>query len=247
MKIGLGIVTYMRPLERFDGAWRSAWDKLQDVVDVWVAVDDGSDGEAARTYDRIRDELPFPLLSIPHGGCAASKNAALRHLMDQGCDYLFVMEDDMRVLDPKAVTEYIRVSQQSGVEHFSYAKHGTANENLGMIERRPDGVELWPASVGSWTMWTRNCIETVGYMDEEMYCAMEHVHHTYRCALAGLTTPMWEFADVAGSENWLAPQPDCYATSTFAGKNTDVWTNVADAKVRWNEWHRREYGTDFWI
>lgn len=243
--IGVAIVTYERP-QRLAACWPTVRDHLSDVADVIVVHDDGSSSPVAVAgYERVAAAMPFPFVSGPHGHVAANKNGALRYLMEAGCDHLFLCEDDMLITAPEAVTGYLDVAQRTGIEHFSYAKHGTANESMGLIERRPDGVELWPACVGAWTYFTKHVIETVGYFDEGFDMgAMEHVEHTWRIARAGLTTPMWQFADVAGSEHWIRPQANCYATSTYAGQNGEA--NAYKAKAYWNAKWRDELGGDFW-
>lgn len=243
--IGVAIVTYERP-QRLAKCWPTVWNHLRDVTDVLYAWDDGSTSrEALAGYAELRNLMPFSFESGSHGHCAVAKNNALRYLMDAGCDHLFLCEDDMLILDPRAVTGYIDVAERTGIEHFSFAKHGPCNLSQGLIERRSDGVETWPCSVGAWTYFTRNVIETVGYLDEGFDSgALEHVEHTWRISRAGLTTPMWQFADVTGSERWIRQQDDCWTSSTFAGKDNEP--NVHRAKAYWNAKWRDELGGDFW-
>jgi glycosyltransferase involved in cell wall biosynthesis len=92
-KIGIGIVTCNRQhyLEKL----------LESVADCnwaeFIIVNDG---------DKL--ELPGYNYYIHNNeknlGVGKSKNIAMKHLMDKGCDYIFIIEDDMVILDEYSIS-----------------------------------------------------------------------------------------------------------------------------------------------
>lgn len=215
--IGLGVVTYNCP-SRYERCVRSLFQQLNDEVSVWAFYEDGSLPEHRPYYLRAADYLEedwgIPNLTLSDGvnrGVAYAKNQLITALLASDATDIFIVEDDMLCLSPKAVTEYARVARDTGIGHFSFAHHGPINKDgpLGT-----DGeVELYHGCVGSWCYYSRDCLLSVGLMDEHFRNAYDHVEHTFRCAKAGFTTPFWRFADVAGSADWIKEQPDSFDTT----------------------------------
>jgi len=233
MKIGLGIVTYQRP-DYFKQCVEAIAKHALDTVDVCFAYNDGSK-IGAKEYRKICKTLDprIKYRYMPENkGVGAAKNYLLRRMMQAGCDYMFLIEDDILIKSSKAITEYIRLSELSGIEHFLFAHHGPANE--GMLFLREKGVDLYTACVGAYCMYTRNVIEKVGYFDEEFINAMEHVEHTFRIARAGYSTPIPTFPDISRSNEWLMEIPGSIDNSSI--KPRDDWMpNVIVALEHWQE------------
>lgn len=176
-KIGLGISTFNRP-DFFGKAVQGISEQLGNLVDYVVAYNDGSD---TGLYDEVYSRLPQGLElvhSITNSGVAAAKNALFKKMLDNQCDYLFLMEDDIIPIHPNAITRYIAAEQSTQYEHFNFAHHGPGNAR-GPI-REENGLAYYPCTSGAWSLYTRNVIETVGLMDENFYNAMEHMEHTSR-------------------------------------------------------------------
>lgn len=49
----------------------------------------------------------------------------------------------------------------------------------------------------------KECIEKVGFFDENFVNIHEHVDYTYRIIKAGLHPPFWYFADIASAHNYI--------------------------------------------
>lgn len=233
MKIGLGITTYNRP-EYLVLCLEGVKKHLLDLVDVCVVYNDGSN-KGKREYKEIYKNLPEGIVykhSPKNKGVAAAKNYLLKRLIDEGCDYIFLLEDDIVPQSPKAVTEYIRLSEASGIEHFLFAHHGT--ENIGKLYMSEKGVELYTACIGAYCMYTSNVIEHVGYFDENFKNAFEHVEHTFRIARAGFTTPFPTYPDVEGSKEYLKEIPGSIDNSSIRVRK-DWLPNVIRGLNYWNE------------
>lgn len=219
--VGLGITTFERPdqLERclasVEEHLKSYYDDGKPVGPV-VIYEDASAPEFKARYDEILNHYAGRNYKIIRGttnmGVGHAKNECLKYLYELGCDYFFLLEDDQIIKSPKAITEYIRISELTGIEHFAFAHHGPINE-AGHLGIQNDGlVEVFAGSVGAYTFYTRNVIDTVGYHDPFYKNAYEHVDYTARIAAAGLTTPFWRFADITGSQEYLEEQPDALTT-----------------------------------
>lgn len=234
--VGVGITTYNRP-DYFKQCFTASIDKLKDVVDVWCVYEDGSDKEIEK-YDEmfgwIEKEYPFVKIFRPgsNGGVAKAKNTLLRHLIDSGCDYLFLLEDDIIIKDQKAVTGYIEASKNSGFSHLCFAYHGPMNQGGPMY--KDQWLEYHGACIGAWCMYTKEIIEKVGYFNEKMINAFEHVHLTKRIGDQGFCPPFGLFIDATGSKDWLEEIPGSIDHSSIRPRE-DWQKNIDQALKIWEE------------
>ena len=215
-KIGIGIVTYNRP----DGL-KKLLDSISycNFADV-VIVNDG---------DRI-DNLPgwnyYLINNETNLGVGKSKNVALRHLLDKGCDHIFLIEDDIFIKDETVFHKYIEASKSSGIQHFNFSQHGVMNKmnNEGslipsprlVIDYNTSKIAFYPHCVGAFSYYSRVCLEEVGLIDEDYYNASEHVDHTYCIIKAGMHTPFWWFADIDESWKYLGDEEWSLSQSTIS-------------------------------
>ena len=231
--IGLGICTYQRP-EYFKQCVEAILENAIDAVDVCFAYNDGSkigEKEYRKIHKTLDPRIKYRYMPV-NKGVAHAKNYLLKRMMEAGCDYMFLIEDDILIKSPKAITEYVRLSDESGIEHFLFAHHGPAN--VDMLFHQMNGVDLYTACVGAYCMYTRNVIEQVGYFDEEFINAMEHVEHSFRIARAGYSTPIPTFPDITASREYLAEIPGSIDNSSI--KQRDDWTpNIIMALEHWKE------------
>lgn len=205
LKIGLGIVTYNAP-ERLQ---KSAFTVPAGLVDKFVIVNDGTgDRYNSECYPKEAEVIVHPKnLSV-----ACAKNTALRTLIQAGCEYLFIMEDDILIKNPNVFETYIKASEKSGCWHLNYALHGPGNfdanhnPNPRQVIDYGDGVELgfYQHCVGAFSTYLKNMIRHVGYMDERFNTnSWEHVEHSLRIVKAGLAPSYWWWPDVARSNEYL--------------------------------------------
>lgn len=202
-KIGVGLVTYNRP-DYFKLSSQAIIERLEGIVDEIVIYNDGSDEQFLKDYEKQYRKLLKHKVTIIAGvknqGVGKAKNILFRDLLARGCNYIFISEDDVVVQSPKAITGYIELSKKTGIEHFNFAHHGLMNPKADSIE---GDVAYFPNCVGAWSLYTRNCLESVGLLDEHFHNAWEHVEHTARLARSGLTSPFWKFADHKDSQEWI--------------------------------------------
>jgi GT2 family glycosyltransferase len=235
MSIGVGIVTCNRP--DYLNSLLKSLDSCK--VDELVIVNDGT-------------ELPELDIKHPHTiinnetnlGVGRTKNKALKHLVEKGCKYIFLIEDDMIILDKTIFEKYIDAHKASGIHHFNYGpgspfnrkqtiqnydlhnrhlldQNSEPNPKL-IIEYKTAKISLFEHTVAMFSFFTKEVLETIGYIDEDFYNAWEHVDHTYRIIKAGYHPPFWWFADIFDSHKYLTEAPNAINNSSIAN-NTEQW------------------------
>lgn len=224
--IGVGIITCDRP-----DFFRKCYNSIElDMVDKIVIIDDGATQlETVPCGDKI--------IYIRHDpgrqGVGVSKAVAIDKLMEIGCYHLFLIEDDMIIKDNDVFRSYIFASAASGIEHFMFGYHGPANKNgisgglpIAKYQFRINNdlvIAINTHCVGSFCYYTRNCIVKVGNYDTEFRNAFEHIEHSHRIAEAGLTTPYWNWADIANSPEYIGEQACSEHNSSI--RSTPEWSS----------------------
>ena len=178
-------------------------------------------------------------------GVCKSKNKALKELLNRDCDYIFLVEDDMR-FKGNAFDEYIKASEITGIQHMSFAYHGPANKgNISKGEPKPRKVidygdvkiALNQHSVGAVCFYTRKSLEDVGIFDEDFdKNNFEHVEHSYRLAKSGYSTPYWWWADLANSCDFIEEQA-CSEESSSIRRGDDWKQKIIDSAYIFQKKH----------
>jgi GT2 family glycosyltransferase len=248
-KIGVGIVTCNRP-----HYLKGLIDSLPQVndIDELVIVNDGE--PLSEDVASIGKDYDFSHINWIQNkvnlGVGKSKNKLLRYLLDKECDYIFLIEDDMVILDQTVFKQYIEASNASGIQHFNYGPGSPFNRKQNIqnfdlhnrhllsqytepnpkliVDYKTCKVALYEHTVAMFSFYTKEVLEKVGLIDEDYYNAWEHVDHTYCIIKAGYHPPFWWFADLANSHKLLAEAPGAIDNSSIANKS--------------NQWHKNVYG-----
>jgi GT2 family glycosyltransferase len=243
-KIGVGIITCNRP--EYLRKLLNSLVPCQDQIDTLVIV---NDGKPVTDFD-----LSFGswIDNETNLGVGKSKNKALKYLYEQGCDYIFLFEDDMLVLDTTVFQQYIDACKITGIQHLNYGpgspfnrkqtikdfdlhnrhlldQHSEPNPKL-IIDYGKTKIALYEHTVAMFSFFTREVIEKVGYIDENYYNAWEHVDHTYCIIKAGYHPPFWWFADLANSHELLTEAPGAIDNSSIANKSDQWQKNVYNGR-----------------
>jgi glycosyltransferase involved in cell wall biosynthesis len=223
-KIGLGITTFNRFSQLMRLYNTIPYKNCGEFgIDELVIV---NDGDRCVGHDLISG-CGHRWIDSDHVGVGKAKNKALQHLLDQGCDHIFLIEDDIYIKDASVFQKYIEASKGTGIQHFNFSQHGIMNKtfdglstpNPRMIVKYGDiQVPLYPHCVGAFSYFSRKCLETVGLMDEEYYNACEHMDHTLEIIKAGMHPPFWYFADIENSWEYLGDEPWSLQQSTISSK-----------------------------
>lgn len=247
-KVGVGIITCNRP-EYLTTLLESI--KNCNWVDI-VIVNDGSEVN-------IPGYNHYVVNNETNLGVGKSKNKAMQHLLDKGCDYIFIIEDDMIILDETVFDKYIDAHKASGIHHFNYGpgspfnrkqtiqnfdlhnrhlldQHTEPNPKL-VIDYGNVKVSLFEHTVAMFSFFTKEVLEKVGLIDDAFYNAWEHVDHTYRIIKAGYHPPFWWFADLYDSHKYLTEAPEAINNSSIAN-NTEQWNkNVYGGREIYKQKH----------
>ena len=217
MSVAIGVTTYNRP-KFLTKSLRALGDAVEGLDCPVTVYNDGSDhtyrGEYRRAYSRLPDAT---VIDAPENlGVAVAKNRLLEHMLDTtDAEWLFLLEDDIALASPRAITEYVRVAEASGLHHLAFAHHGPANAG-GPVDEQGD-VQYYPHSIGAWCVYSRVSLLGAGLFDENFHNAWEHVEHEMRLYDQGYMPGCGphRFPDVKGSAIELAELPGAITKSAI--------------------------------
>ena len=221
-RVGLGITTWKRP-ELFRRCLDSAIRHLWSLVDVALVVQDGGECYVG--------DLPHNWHLSDHGdnqGWAVSKNECLSYLAGQGCDHLFMLEDDTTVTSYRAVTGYVEAARASGLHYLT--AHPWGPVTTAKVEE--DGPITYWAYVGSWwTYMSGPGLARGGGYNPVLGGIMGDIELPQRWALQGLTSGWGRLPDATGSEEWV--RPDCLTVDQSMIASQPGWKDRQEFLLRW--------------
>ena len=233
--IGLGIITCNR--ENF---YKQCYNSVPlDVVDELVTINDG-----AKLKGKYTDSVI--ITHDKNKGVGISKNEAMQHLLDQGCEHIFLIEDDIIIKDKNVFQKYIDTAAVSGMWHLMFGYHGPANKHPETKEPAPRLIVEYANSckvalnthcVGAFCYYHKGVLNNVGLMDERFLNAWEHVDHSYQIANAGLVPGYWWWPDVANSYEYLDEQA-CSEESSAIRPRSDWQNNIQTGVKHFISKHR---------
>jgi len=126
----------------------------------------------------------FEILTHPHMGIAANKNIALVEL--QGCDHVFLLEDDLLFVGRGWEDTVLALHKQSGIGYFSYAPPYA--RKTGITKKCPAGIiDFALEHTAQILSMTPEVLERVGAFDPGYVgYGYEHCDYSRRCISAGL-------------------------------------------------------------
>ena len=236
-KIGVGIVTHER-LDYLKGLLKSLV-ICENVIDELVVVNDG------KPIDDFKLNVGTWLQNETNQGVAKSKNRAMKHLFDNECDYIFIIEDDMIIKDNAIFQKYVEAHKVSGIHHFNYGPGSPFNRrqtikdfdlhNRHLLDENTEPnpklivdykvckIALYEHTVAMFSFFTKTLLEQgLGYMCEDFDNCWEHVSSTNYIIRAGYHPPFWWFADLANSHELITEAPGAIENSSIA-KDKSEW------------------------
>jgi GT2 family glycosyltransferase len=223
-----------------------------------VVVNDGTQYPASAYPSKVKE-----VIQHSRNKCVGiSKNEALRYLIQDGCEHLFLIEDDMIIKRNDVFDTYIKAAEASGIYHLSFALHGPANKkqiqqsSMDVTKRHlldqnsepnprtiidyGNGTEiaLYPNCVGSVCYYLRGVIKHIGYIDEQFKNSWDHVEHTYRIIKEGLHPAFWWFADINKSWEYIGEAEDSIKNSAIA--RSPDWIKNFNEGAHWFK-HKHGY------
>jgi GT2 family glycosyltransferase len=256
-KIGVGIITCNREKYFFDCIKSIDFTKIDKIV----VVNDGSDlTDEIKNY-LLSNNIKY-ILNETNIGVGKTKNKALKFLMDNECEHIFVLEDDCIIVDNNVWEKYIEAYKVTGIPHFNYGPASPWNRKqedptlIGDLSRRKDAKQKTPPNpklvieykeglslalyehiVAMFTYFNISILKQVGLLDETFYNAWEHVEHTYRIIKSEKYTPFWWFADVNGSENYIKEAENEKANTSLASNEEKFMKQVHEGLQHFYKLH----------
>lgn len=229
-KIGVGIVTCNR-----EQLFKKCYNSISncEYVDFLCISEDSTidyrESGGKNTTSYIKKYIPefngkiWLCVSNINIGVGKSKNVCIEKLLNEGCEHIFIIEEDIFIKDPDVFEKYINASKASGIQHFNFSQHGRMNKTINgepnpklNIRYGEEIVALYPHCVGAFSYYSRKCLDSVGLLDEEYFNACEHVDHTYEIIKAGMHPPFWYFADIDLSWEYLGDEEWSIEKSTIS-------------------------------
>jgi GT2 family glycosyltransferase len=234
-KIGLAVITYARPdylkqcLQSLDlHSWGGS--------NRQIIVVDEEDGPKYDSFDRGEHDFYFG----PNKGVASAKNRAITQLLGDGCEHIFVMEDDILMKRNDTCIAYINYAKITKVPHLNFALHGVMNKGKGRYfgSNNPDcpTILCYPEVVGAFSYYTKEILAEVGLMDENFKNAWEHVEHTWRICKTGKIPKFWYFMDHPVSDLLLEEIPGSIDNSSIRPR-PDWMKNIEEGANYWQKKH----------
>lgn len=213
MKIGVGITTY-----NSESYYKSLYDSLSlDKIDHFVTVNGGEPYKGTYKGHWIQhSQNKYP---------ATCRNECISYLLNQECEHIFIIEDDMIILDNDIFEEYINASKETGLKYLAFASisYGSGqpnNRTPKTIITYPNNrqIAFYPNMCNEFTYHHKSAFLKTGLYDENMRDAFD-VDMAYRESKTDYSSLFWWFADIVNSDKFIMNNPN--AISRMAAERPD--------------------------
>jgi len=212
-KIGVGITTY-----NSESYYKALYESLPlDRIDCLVTVNGGDkyqNNYSGKWIQHTQNKYP-----------SVCRNECVEYLLEQGCEHIFIIEDDMIILNPSIFDEYIRVSKGTGLKYFCFVSTGAGSGDA--HHRTPKTIIDYPNNLqvafyqnmcNEFTYHHRSAFLDTGKYDENMRDGFD-VDMVYRESKKDYSSLFWWFADIVNSDGFIMNNP--IATSRLQTNRAD--------------------------
>lgn len=228
MNYGIAISTYFNEninYKRLPNFQKCITSLLDSNVDAPIFVVD--DGSTIKTHLEIipKDSRISIIEKDINGGYSKIKNSGIKKVLDAGCDFVFLLDDDVHIINKDWCHVYIKAYNQTRIPHFCFYDNSYmgVKTNKGEIKSiNGYDIILTPLVQGGMMTFTKELIDTVGYFKvfpEKL--GHEHTHFTnkliHKKIISGYTDIvdsdlMLRYIDSTGD---ITTRPDnfCYMAS----------------------------------
>lgn len=212
-KIGIGVLTYQRK-DYYDQVISSVNNNKPDNCFTCV-VNDGLNPYAidleADTVVHNNDKL----------GVSKSKNKIIDILLENNCEHIFIIEDDILIKDKSVYDKYISAATETGIHHLCYEKVDNNGINLN-YSRKYNNCELgfYKNPQGAFMYANAQIYKKICKFDEKYINAFEHIDFEYTLVKNSLAPPFWYFPDLIDSEMYIDVVEGCVENSTITNKES---------------------------
>ena len=201
--VGIAILTYKRPQTCY-GLIQEI-NKCKDVDYLVVVKDKHIDYEKYDPSKIDQDHFNFIQIEGQHN-IAYNKNQGIKYLLKQGCQHIFMIEDDVVIKDVSVFEKYIETAKAFNLGHLNWntIPEVTGNPTYEIVGNQ-HSIDITLRVCGSFSYFTQEALMHCGLIDEvNFYNAFEHAEHAYRMAAQKFTTPFYAFADIHNAFQYLS-------------------------------------------
>lgn len=206
-KIGIGIITYNRQ-KKFYRLYNSV--KNINYVDHIIIIKNKDIDYHQYDPNIIKDKKTEYINIREDVGVGACKNKAINYLLEQSCDHIFIIEDDIIIKKEEVFKQYIDIGKIFNLGHLNFngcwdsITKKWLEPFTNLIFKDNIGISLFARLCGSFEYFTKQALIDVGLFDQiNFHNALQHVDHTYRMSLKGYTTPFHVYVDILNSNEYL--------------------------------------------
>lgn len=213
VKIGVGIITYNR--EDFYKKVLNSIPKHR--IDRLVIVNDGDNAYVSNA------DANFVIHNNQQLGVSKTKNKVIKDLIDNGCNHIFILEDDIIIKNDNVFEKYIEVANYTGIHHLCFGdveimKDNKHNLKLSCKYNNDISIDLYHNPQGGFMYFNSIILKKFGFFDEHYINAFEHIDIEYNLIKKNLLPPFWYFADIGNSSEYLESIKDSAKKSTITNK-----------------------------
>ncbi len=212
-KIGVGITTY-----NAESYYKILYDSLPlDHIDCLVTVNGGdkySNNYSGHWIQHTQNKFP-----------SVCRNECVKYLLDQNCEHIFIIEDDMIILKSNIFNEYINASKESGLKYLCFVSTSPGagsphNRTPKTIIDYPNNrrIAFYQNMCNEFTYHHKTAFLNTGWYDENMRDGFD-VDMAYRESKNKHSSLFWYFADIINSDEYIMNNPN--ATSRLQTERPD--------------------------
>ena len=232
MKIGVGITTFNK-----EDFYKDLYDTIPfDKIDEVITTNMGD--EYVGTYDKTY----MNQWTEDYGPCRG-RNENIQYLYDKGCDYIFLVEDDVLIKNPEVFNTYVDYCVNTGIKYFIYCSD---SDGSGKINQRTPTLKIkypndqkvcfYPNMRNDFVCHHRSNFDDRLY--DETYKYIFDIEYTYyHMVEKKVTTPFWWFPDIENSDNYVQYRLD----------TSSRLDNHRNPEKLNHEFKKLEKKTGFWV
>lgn len=214
-KIGLAVTTYNSE-NWFDQLYNTIpFSKLDECV-----IINGGDKYSKR-YNKHTKWIQHK----SNHGPAQARIDGIQYLMRQGCEHIFVIEDDMLFKHEDVFDQYINASQSTGICYFCYCSNAPGTGNPGartpriQVDYNDIKISFYSEMHNEFTYYRKSVFDDIGYYDQN-YKHLWDVEFVYRV----LTSEKYGcgfryFPDIENSDIYIQNLPESINNSRLNADN----------------------------
>jgi len=213
-KIGVGIVTY-----NSENYFKELYKSIdQNKINHFVVV---NGGDVYQDKYVCSEWIQHKINKYP----AVCRNDAIKSLIKNDCEHIFIIEDDMIIKDSNIFSKYIETSKKTGLKYFSFVSTSwdsgaprSRTPRLVVQYSKDISVSFYKNMCNEFTYHHSSCFEKVGLYDTQFRDPFD-IDMAYRESQEEYAAPFWWFADITDSDLYIKNNP--VAVSRLQGDRPD--------------------------